>query len=366
MPSTAASWLRSLKWRLNGSARQRAHGHASKLLFSFEGGSGARPEMGQALYATRAAFRESIDATSAIVESILQWSCARTFHEQRIEDCAATPEQQRRNELVRLGALQVAQLDLWREQGIVPDGVCGVSLGEMVMPYAAGILSRNDTARVLAVTSAAISRTRVPSVLFQLHADESAARRLCDEAPAPLQFLGATGPAATLALSSPADAETLRCYLARHITRELASDWNYHTPSLPVDRTWMQQLSNLRSGAPRIPIFSSIVGDRLPADVRLDGDYFATLVSQPFHFARAASAAIAAGFDLVVNVGPKAGVSHQIAALARLQDRDIRVLRPLDTEDECGAWDRVVQEVRRAGLPRSSGSSTRVTLAKSG
>lgn len=363
MLRTAASWLRSARLRFDSGARQRVPEHPTKLLFSFEGGSGAHPGMGQALYASRAAFRESIDATCAIVEAVQSWPCARSFREPGVAGDAVSPDQRRRNDLVRLGVLQVALLDLWRESGVMPDGICGISLGEMVMPYAAGILSREDTARVLAVTTDAISRTRVPSVLFQLHVDEDTARRLCDAAPAPLQFLGATGPAATLALSGRAEAATLRRYMAPHIARELASDWNYHTAALPMDRSAMQQLSGMRCAAPRIPIYSSITGGRLPTHMRVDADYFAALVSQPFHFARAVGAAVAAGFDFVVNVGPKAGVSQQIAAVARAQGRHVSVLRPLETGDECAAWDRAVQEVRRIGLPRSAVSSVHVTLA---
>jgi acyl transferase domain-containing protein len=341
-------WLRTRA----GRAARRAGRRAPRLLFAFDGGAGASPQMGQQLYAAHAAFRESIEASAAIVESILYWPCAATFRTPAQLGPTETRQRQRRNDLVRLGVLQIAQVDLWRDAGIVPDAVCGMSLGEMVMPYAAGILSRDDTARVLAVMAEAISQTPIPGLKFVLNCDADTAQRLCRGAPAPLQFLGVIGPSTSVTLATAGDVEVLRSYLEGHIAREMASDWNYHTPALPVNRAWLPQLSCLRLHTPCIPVFSSVLGRQLPPGVPMDADYFLALVTQPFQFARAAGAAVAAGFEVVVAVGAEASVSNHVAEIARSQGRAVRVLQPLHGGTECEAWDQAMQEISAAVLQR--------------
>ena len=93
----------------------------------------------------------------AVVDDVLGWNAAAHFR--GIDEPPGSPTLARRNDIIRLGLLQLAQVDLWRAEDIVPEGVVSVSLGEMVAPYAAGAISRADCARILAVVAHAISRT---------------------------------------------------------------------------------------------------------------------------------------------------------------------------------------------------------------
>lgn len=346
---------RDVALRLRGGAAPREQ----RLLFAFAGGSGAWPGMGRELYRCNAVFREAVDASVRVVEEVLGWSPAAPFRGG--QDPPATPEVERRNAIIQLGVLQIAQVDLWREEGVTPGGVVAVSLGEMIAPYAAGALSRDDCARVVAVVSHAISRTRSREWMFLLNTDPATARRLCRTASAPLDYLGATAPLRTAVLGRESDADALRAFLGDSVSREIPSEWSYHTPRLDVDRAWMEeQLRGLVQARPTCPIYSAAAGGPIPVGAPFDARFFAWMVSRPFHFTDAVSAALDGGFDVVLNIGADTSTGAQVVETARTRGGEVRFIDSLhpDTRgDEVGAW----RKARTAAPPVRGG--TRVERA---
>ncbi len=99
--------------------------------------------MGRRLYQHEPAFRDSIDATGAVVERVLDWAAADRFRFGGEPE--PTPEEiARRNEIIHLGMVQIALVDLWRDRGTRPGAVLSVSLGEVVAPYAADAMTRDS------------------------------------------------------------------------------------------------------------------------------------------------------------------------------------------------------------------------------
>jgi cytochrome P450 len=309
------------------------------VLFSFAGGTGAWPAMGRDLYRHEPAFRASVDDACGEVEAVLGWSPAGHFRGE--EDAEPSPELRRRNEIIRLAVLQIAQVDLWRREGIEPAGVLSVSLGEMIAPYAAGALSRRDCARVAAVVSHAISRTRTPERMFLLREDTAEAARMCRTAPAPLDLLGSTHAGSSMVLCREADADLIRGHLGARIERETATEWSYHTPRLDVDRAWMRhELRGVRALPPRCPVYSAAAGGELRGGAPFDARFFAWMVSRPFHFAAAVSAALADGFGTVVTLGAHPATRASLEAGARARGVSIRFIDSMRIGDERGAWRR--------------------------
>lgn len=333
--------------------RARVAPKKHRVLFAFTGGSAAWPEMGRSLYRHSAVFRNAIDVAGAVVREVLDWDAAARYRGQ--DDPETSLELERRNEVIHLGMLQLAQVDLWRDAGVLPGGVLSVSLGEMVAPYAAGALSREDCARVLAAVSHAISRTPGHEWMFIIEAGREPAQRLARSAPAPLDYLGSMTPSRSVVLCRDRDVETIRGFLGGRITRELETDWNYHTPLLDVDRQWLrEQLRDVKTRPAVCPIYSSAASGAIPPGAPFDAQFYAWMVSRPFRFADALTAALRDGFDAIVNLGPQPANNSFIAETARACGVDVSMVDTMRANDEEGSWRNALHAVRswRIAPPR--------------
>jgi hypothetical protein len=332
--------------RVAASVTRRIAPQWGQVLFFLPGGSGAWPGMGQYLYRHEPAFRAAVDEASSVVEEVLGWSPAPSFRGGG-DAPAATPELARRDEIVRLGVMQIGQVDLWREQGIEAGGVLGLSLGEMVAPYAAGALSRADCARVIAAVSHAISLTRTPERMFVLKATAAEAARLCRTAPARLDYLGGSAPGTAVVLSREADADAIRAFLGGFVERERPTEWSYHTPRLHVDRAWLaEQLRGITTLAARCPVYSSAAGGEIPPGSPFDARFFGWMVSRSFHLNQAVSAALDRGFDTVVQLGAQHGAHAGIEAAATARGGRVRFINSMHPEREADSWAHARRQAR--------------------
>ncbi|HEX8432035.1 MAG TPA: acyltransferase domain-containing protein, partial [Longimicrobium sp.] len=316
-----------------------------RLIFAFGGGAGAWDGMGRALYRESSVFRESIEASGAAIEVLLGWPAAAAFRGE--DQTPATPEEARRRKIAHLGMIQIAQVDLWRAEGVTPGAVLAVSMGERVAPYAAGALTRDDCARAIAVMAAAMSRTRSPGMMFIVQADAAESRRLCRAAPAPLHWLGTTLPGVSVVYARESDAEGLRAWLGERVVRATRTDWAYHTPFLDTDRDWAaEQLRDVVSSPATCPVYAASAGGMLPAGTRFDAAYFEWAVSRPFHFVEAVSAAVDDGFNAFVSIGAKPSASAQVVEIARARGRQATLIESMREGDELEAWAAAVRQVK--------------------
>ena len=276
----------------------------------------------------------------------------------------AARELARRNRLIDLELLQIAQVDLWRREGVLPDGVLAVSMGEAVAPYAAGCFSRSDSARVIAAVAHASTRSPSPSRIFVLAVDASGAERLCRTAPAPLHYLGSMDPASSSVFAREADAEVLRDFLGESIHREAATEWSQHTPLLDLDADWMRdQLRHVRALPARCPIYSATTGGQLPGDARFGFDFFMWMATRPYHFSAAASTALDHGFDVVISFGAHSDTRDSVAICAQARGKTVRLVDSMRAEDESSGWKQALADTSgirggRRGSPARLTAST--------
>lgn len=273
------------------------------LLFALPAASGGFAPASVELYRERDAFRESIEATGAVVDNVLGSSPVELFRGRGQRH--PTPQLARRSDIVQHGMAQIALVDQWREDGVIPDAILGVSGGEFVAPYAAGAISREDCARIVAVIAHAISRNSSPHMLHLLALDADAAIRLCRSAPFRLDFLGTTNFTISMVLSSDSDRDKVRDLCGPALLKKFPVAWRYHTTTIDFDDVWAkEQLLDIASRPAERPIYSAAAGGLLDRNVRFDAQYFRWMVTSPARFARAAAAAFDDGFDAVVQIAP--------------------------------------------------------------
>jgi len=319
------------------------------LLFVIPGGSGGFPSINVDLYRDHPPFRESIERAGAVVEAMLGWSAAAAFRGER--EAPATPEVERRNELVHHGLTRIALIDQWRADGIVPDGAIGVSLGEVLAPYAIGAISREDCTRLVAVVAQAVTEPPAAYRTYVVEADGEQARFLCRTAPVPVDFLGSSSPALALVLCRERDAQVVRSWFGGTVVKEAASGWPYHTPNMYWNREWAQEAlgSGVVLDPVERPIYSPAVGALLPAGTRFDAQCAQWMMTGPSHFADAVSAALSDGFDTFVQVAARP--MHVLADVVKTAEAGGRRVRQFHAFD-AKARARVRGMRRRRIVPR--------------
>ena len=303
------------------------------LLFVIPGGSGGFPTINVDLYRDHRAFRESIDCAGAIVEEMLGWNAAAAFRGEK--KAAATPEIERRNELIHHGLTRIALIDQWRADGIEPDGAIGVSLGEVIAPYAVGAHTREECARLL--TAVAYGVTERPSAhrTYVIAADAETASGRCRTAPAPVDFLGASSPTLSLVLCRESDADVIRSWFGDAVVKEAPSGWPYHTPNLSWNVEWTRAAlgCGIAMRPVRRPIYSPAVGGVLPADTRFDTQCIRWMMTGPSHFSNAVSAALTDGFDTFVQVAARPMyVLADVVKTAEAEGRRVRQFHAFDAK----------------------------------
>jgi acyl transferase domain-containing protein len=308
---------------------QRRHA----VLFVIPGGSGGFPSLNVELYRDHRAFRDSVECTAAIARELLGWDPSAAFR--GATEAATTPELERRNELVHHGLTRIALIDQWIAEGIVPDGAIGVSLGEVIAPYAAGAISREACARLMTVVAHSITEKPSAHRTYVVEADAERTRRLCRTAPARVDFLGPSSPKLSLVLCSESDAEVIRKWFGDAIVKEAPSGWPYHTPNMHWNVEWSRAAlgSGVALRAEHRPIYSSAVGALLPADTQFDAQCIQWMMTGPSHFANAVSAAFADGFDTCVQFAARPMyVLADVMKTAEAEGRRVRQFHAFDAK----------------------------------
>ena len=196
--------------------------------------------------------------------------------------------------------------------------------------------SREQIAPVSSRSSHTLSRVAVPARQFLLEVDAPEAERCAGRRLYP-RPCGLVQQACAAVLCRSGDMAVTREYLNGRILREMTTDWNYHTPLLDVNRSWLQeQLSGIRTLPASIPIYSSAAGGRITRAPAFDAAFFAWMVSRPFRFADAVSAALADGFGTIINIGPHPSNNAHLSAIAAAFPRPVRLTNRATNDEQIG------------------------------
>ncbi|MFC3352358.1 type I polyketide synthase, partial [Streptomyces echinoruber] len=232
-----------------------------------------------------------------------------------------------------LWAVMVSLAGLWRSLGVRPAAVVGHSQGEIAAACAAGALSLEDGARVVALRSRALTRIAGTGGMMSvpLPADEvrTRMRPWADR----LAVAAVNGPHSVVVSGEAAALDELHDALTADgvRARKVAVDYGSHSPQVEAIRDAV--LDALAGIAPRdaeIPFRSALTGQW--QDTReLGPDYWYTNLRETVRFEQAVRGLIAEGHRTFIEVGP-----HPVLAVG---------LR--DTLDDCGTDGAVLGSLRR-------------------
>lgn len=302
-----AELLRELQSVAGGSANPTAvTGIADvrdKKAFVFPGQGSQWVGMGTALMAESPEFAERMDECETALAQFVDWSVGAVL---RGETGAPSLE---RVDVVQpvLWAVMVSLAAVWRGYGVQPDAMIGHSQGEIAAACAAGALSLDDGARVVALRSRAISEV-LGSRGGMLAVNESAEKLqpYLDQWRGNVSLAVDNGSRAVV-LSGDAEAlDALQAQLVAEDIRVKRVPVDYASHSAHVEELrerLLEDLAPVRPTEAAVPILSTVTGEWVDGEA-LDAGYWFDNLRRTVRFAPAVRALAAGGYGGFVEISP--------------------------------------------------------------
>ncbi|WP_449341839.1 SDR family NAD(P)-dependent oxidoreductase [Streptomyces argenteolus] len=223
-----------------------------------------------------------------------------------------------------LWAVMVSLAKVWQVAGVTPDVVVGHSQGEIAAACAAGILSVEDGARLVALRSRTIAQDLAgQGGMVSLAASAERAAELLggrDD----VWVAAVNGPGATVVAGAPeALAEVSEAAEAADVrARTIPVDYASHTPHVESIRDRLLQVTGaLAPRAGSVPMYSSVTVAPLDGD-RADARYWYRNLREPVRFADTVTALLGRGIDTFVEISPHPVIAPAIEDLAAAAGHD--------------------------------------------
>ncbi len=211
-------------------------------------------------------------------------------------------------------AVQIGLVELFRSWGIEPDAVIGHSAGEVPAAYTAGILSLEDTIKVVWQHSLLIEKAKGKGKMLFIALPVSEVRNTVLKQYKNLSLAAVNSPKSTV-LSGGKELAEIKQFLETKgiFCRLLRMDLGFHSPQVePYLSELKSALKDIRLQTPRIPIYSSFHGTFSTKTDDYNGKYWADHIRKPVQFAPAIQEMIADGYNIFIEIAPHSVLSDSI------------------------------------------------------
>ncbi|MDQ7809767.1 SDR family NAD(P)-dependent oxidoreductase, partial [Amycolatopsis sp. A133] len=338
-------------------------GRAARPVFVFPGQGTQWTGMAVPLLAGSPVFAERMATCERALDEFVDWSLTDVLSDQAALD---------RVDVVQpaLWAIMVSLAATWRAHGVEPAAVVGHSQGEIAAATAAGALSIEDGARVVALRSRALRELSGRGGLLSVALTRGRAGRRIEPWGERLSIAVVNGPEATVVSGdSPALDELAAALAADGVrVRRLPVDYASHSTQVTQLReTLLRELTPITPRTSEIPFRSTLTGG--PVDTALlDAGYWYRNLRHPVEFHAVVADLVTRGERLFVEVSPHPvltvgvqqvldGASGDGAALGTLRrdeggaDRFLRSLAEAHVHGADVQWDTVFAGTAQVDLP---------------
>jgi len=262
--------------------------------------SGQGPQwwgMGRELMRREPVFRRTMEACEAALRPWTRFSLLEELG--RDEESS----QMHRTEIAQpaIFAMQIALAELWKSWGVQPAAIVGHSVGEIAATCAAGILTLEDAARVIAQRARFMEEcARGEGTMLAVGLAEEEARDLILRHDRTVSIAAFNGPR-SLTLSGPRlSLEAIAAELEPQniFARFVRVDHPFHHPLMqPASEALEASLADLAPRTEGIPFFSTVTGARCAGE-SCTAEHWGRGIRQPVQFAPAVAALADFGVDV--------------------------------------------------------------------
>ncbi|MGW3352822.1 SDR family NAD(P)-dependent oxidoreductase [Nonomuraea rubra] len=282
---------------------------ATRLVFAFPGAGSAYPGMGGELYRDEPVFAQAVDECAELLLPLLgadvRDAMDPAIAEARVRDAGFG--------LPAVFAVSYGVARLLESWGIVPDALVGHSLGECTAAAVSGALPLPEAARLVAARCAAAARAAGGGSMLAVPLGEDDVRELLSHHPG-LDLAAVNAPAACVvsgpaaAIDRLADELRERRIPGTRLRVDAAMHSRLMEPELPGLGT---ALAGLTGGAPTVPVFSTVTGASIGAELA-DAGHWTRQLREPVRFAQALRTALGPEDEpLLVEAGSEGALSAQ-------------------------------------------------------
>ncbi|NJP98651.1 acyltransferase domain-containing protein [Nonomuraea sp. FMUSA5-5] len=297
-----------------------------RVAFVFCGNGAQWAGMGADLYAADEVFRQAVERADAALAAHLDWSVA--------QELTLPPAQWRLSvtEVAQplLFAVQVGVTEMLAARGIVPAAVVGHSAGEVAAAWAAGALSLQDAAWVMAERCRAQAPTAGSGRMAAVGLPRAEAEQLLSRYPG-VEVAGVNTDQDVTLAGPEGQLKRLGDDLSAGevFFRMLELDYAFHSAAMdPAADLLISGLAGLTSRRPARPLISTVTGEPV-GDAELDEDYWWRNLRRPVLFGPAVQRLLADGVDVFAEIGPAAVLGGYLRRLAEQAGRQIPVVATL-------------------------------------
>ena len=303
---------------------------AQGIAFMFSGAGGQYPNMGREIYDYEPVFRESMDRCFEMLDGLIDFDLRAVVYPSKENEAWATEELERPSRLCpAIVALEWSLVQLWESWGVQPTAMTGHSLGEYTAACIAGVMSLEDTLKLVVLRGNLIDRLTGGGMLSLPMSEAEAQEHLGDE----LDLAAVNSPRLCVASGELARVEQLRDHLAEQEieARLVPVDAAGHSRHLdPILEEFRQGVVAIDLSPPEIPYVSNVTGTWVIDTDAQNPDYWVRHLRGTVRFSDGLQTLLDGSDQVLLEVGP----AQTLCTFARQQPQ-----KPLG----------VVPSVRRSG-----------------